>query len=101
MKGKILDTGVKGVYIASTCSEDYDTLEYLNDYFSCYKWYYEAMYGVPYPENSKGVIFVDSADDVLNEYYQCLDNISKELGLTIIDRNKNQYERGEFVCPMP
>ena len=89
IKGKLLDTiGIKGVYIASTCSEDYDCIEYLNDSFGVYKWYYEAMYGVPYPENSKGVIFVDSADDVLNEYYQCLDNISKELGLTIIDRNK-------------
>ena len=92
MKGKILDTiGVKGVYIASTCSEDYDTLEYLNDTFGVYKWYYEAMYGVPYPENSKGVIFVDvdEKDNVLNEYYQCLENISRELGLTVVDTNKN------------
>ena len=92
MKGKILDTGVKGVCIASTCSEDYDCLEYLNDSFGVYKWYYEAMYGVPYPENSKGVIFVDSADDILDEYFKCLDNISKELNLNIVDINKKSDE---------
>ena len=31
----------------------------INDNFSCYKWYYEFIYGVPYPDDSKGVIFVD------------------------------------------
>ena len=92
MKGKILesDENIIGLYIISECRSNIESEEYLNDYFSCYKWYYEAMYGAPYPENSKGVIFVDSADDVLNEYYQCLENISKELGLTIVDRNKNE-----------